>query len=85
MSDTILYRHHQVALIQRLAKERGWSSLEALTIDRCQGRDKDVVLVSMVRFISCSWRVNNPVQERSCGRVWDLYGALVPCRCHPVL
>ena len=43
----------QVALIQRLAKQRGWSSLEALTIDRCQGRDKDVILVSMVRSLCC--------------------------------
>ncbi len=32
-----------------MAKQRGWTGLEALTIDRCQGRDKDVILVSMVR------------------------------------
>ena len=38
-----------MALLQRLAKQRGWDDLEALTIDRCQGRDKDVVLISLVR------------------------------------
>ncbi len=43
----------QVALIQRLAKLRGWDGLEALTIDRCQGRDKDVILVSMVQILHC--------------------------------
>ena len=43
----------QVALIQRLGKQQGWSGLEALTIDRCQGRDKDVILVSMVRLLHC--------------------------------
>lgn len=38
-----------MALLQRLAKQRGWDDLEALTIDRCQGRDKDVILISLVR------------------------------------
>lgn len=38
-----------MALIQRLAKQRGWAGLEALTIDKCQGRDKDVILLSLVR------------------------------------
>lgn len=35
--------------MQRLARQRGWARLEALTIDKCQGRDKDVVLLSLVR------------------------------------
>jgi DNA replication ATP-dependent helicase Dna2 len=39
----------QVALMQRLAKQRGWAGLEALTIDKCQGWEKDVVLLSLVR------------------------------------
>ena len=38
-----------MALLQRLAKQRGWDDLEALTIDRCQGRDKNVILISLVR------------------------------------
>ena len=35
--------------MQRICKERGWSDLEVLTVDKCQGRDKDVVLLSLVR------------------------------------
>ena len=39
----------QVLLLQRICKERSWSDLEVLTVDKCQGRDKDVVLLSLVR------------------------------------
>ena len=60
----------QVALIQRLAKQRGWSSLEALTIDRCQGRDKDVILVSMVRSLYCPMSgYESILQQRPFGSV----------------
>ena len=40
----------QVELLERLIeKDDSLKSVEALTIDRAQGRDKDVILVSMVR------------------------------------
>ena len=39
----------QVSLLQRRARERGWDSLEVLTIDKFQGRDKPIVLISLVR------------------------------------
>ncbi len=39
----------QVLLLQRLCKHMAWSNLEVLTVDKCQGRDKDVVLLSLVR------------------------------------
>ena len=38
----------QVALMQQQAKQR-WPSLEVLTIDKYQGRDKDAILLSLVR------------------------------------
>ena len=41
--------HVQVLLLQRICKQKSWSELEVLTIDKCQGRDKDVVLLSLVR------------------------------------
>lgn len=39
----------QVLLLQRLCKDMAWKDLEVLTVDKCQGRDKDVVLLSLVR------------------------------------
>lgn len=42
------YRAQMALLAQRLA-ERGLGGVEALTIDRAQGRDKTVVVVSLVR------------------------------------
>ena len=43
------YRSVQVALLQRLAVQRGWKELEVLTVDRCQGRDTAALLLSLVR------------------------------------
>ncbi|GAB4823940.1 hypothetical protein N2152v2_010986 [Parachlorella kessleri] len=39
----------QVALLERLTKEGDLPGVECLTVDKCQGRDKDCVLVSFVR------------------------------------
>ena len=39
----------QVCLLDRRAKARGWHGLEVLTIDKFQGQDKQVVLLSLVR------------------------------------
>lgn len=39
----------QVALLKRLTLEQRWTDLEVLTVDKCQGRDKDVILLSLVR------------------------------------
>ncbi|KAK9846251.1 hypothetical protein WJX81_000082 [Elliptochloris bilobata] len=39
----------QITLLQRLAKQRGWSNLEILTVDRFQGRDKAAILLTLVR------------------------------------
>ena len=39
----------QVALLQRQAQRRGWGAVEALTVDKFQGRDKDAILISLVR------------------------------------
>jgi DNA replication ATP-dependent helicase Dna2 len=39
----------QVALMQRQAAARGWGGLETLTVDQCQGRDKEIAIVSLVR------------------------------------
>lgn len=33
----------------RMCKDRSWSEVEVLTVDKCQGRDKDVILLSLVR------------------------------------
>lgn len=39
----------QVALLSRRAKNKGWANVEILTIDKFQGRDKCVALLSLVR------------------------------------
>ena len=39
----------QVSLVSRLCKEHNWSEVEVLTVDKCQGRDKGVILLSLVR------------------------------------
>ena len=39
----------QVALLQRQTQRRGWGAVEALTVDKFQGRDKDAILISLVR------------------------------------
>lgn len=44
-----LLRWSQVLLMSRICKEKSWSQLEVLTVDKCQGRDKDVILLSLVR------------------------------------
>ncbi|KAL0046566.1 hypothetical protein WJX82_003944 [Trebouxia sp. C0006] len=37
----------QVLMLQRVCKDLAWKDLEVLTVDKCQGRDKDVVLLSL--------------------------------------
>eukprot|EP00887_Chlorella_sp_A99_P004604 scaffold4.g4604.t1 len=39
----------QVALVERLCREARLEGVEALTVDKCQGRDKDCILLSLVR------------------------------------
>lgn len=39
----------QVALLGRLAGTAGLEGVEVLTVDKCQGRDKDCILLSLVR------------------------------------
>ena len=39
----------QVALLDRLARGAGLGDVEVLTVDKCQGRDKDFVAISLVR------------------------------------
>eukprot|EP00884_Botryococcus_braunii_P022765 jgi/Botrbrau1/9172/Bobra.0236s0004.1 len=39
----------QVCLMQQQAAARGWAGLEILTMDKYQGRDKEVMLLSLVR------------------------------------
>lgn len=39
----------QVALLQQKVASRGWSETEVLTIDKCQGVEKPVLLLSFVR------------------------------------
>ena len=38
-----------MSLLSRRAQDRAWGDIEVLTIDRFQGRDKLVVLLSLVR------------------------------------
>ncbi len=38
----------QVALLQRRCRQRGWGGLEALTVDKYQGRDKAAIIISLV-------------------------------------
>jgi DNA replication ATP-dependent helicase Dna2 len=62
----------QVALLGRLAKEAGGlDEVEVLTVDKCQGRDKDCILLSLVR--------SNPEAEAG---EWDR-AVSMPCRCRP--
>ncbi|KAK9824153.1 hypothetical protein WJX72_008129 [[Myrmecia] bisecta] len=37
----------QVSLLRRKFEERGWPDLEVLTVDKYQGRDKQVILISL--------------------------------------
>ena len=39
----------QVALLQRQAAAHNWHDVEVLTVDKCQGRDKPALLLSLVR------------------------------------
>lgn len=39
----------QVAMLQQRVASRGWSDVEVLTIDKCQGVEKAVLLLSFVR------------------------------------
>ncbi len=39
----------QVALLVRMTREAGLGDVECLTVDKCQGRDKDCIIVSFVR------------------------------------
>lgn len=39
----------QVALVGRLAQQARLEGVEALTVDKCQGRDKDCVVLSLVK------------------------------------
>lgn len=39
----------QVALLERRARQAGLEGVEVLTVDKCQGRDKQAVLLSLVR------------------------------------
>lgn len=39
----------QVAALARASVTGGWSSVESLTVDKCQGRDRAAVLLSLVR------------------------------------
>lgn len=65
----------QVALMQQQAKQR-WPTLEVLTIDKYQGRDKDAILLSLVRSNSAcnagrlllDWRRFNVAVTRA--KVW---------------
>jgi DNA replication ATP-dependent helicase Dna2 len=38
-----------VALLQRQAQQRGLAGLEALTVDKYQGRDKEAIIISLAR------------------------------------
>jgi DNA replication ATP-dependent helicase Dna2 len=39
----------QVALLLRMVARHPWSDVEVLTIDKCQGRDKPALLLSLVK------------------------------------
>jgi len=39
----------QVALLGRLARDARLEGVEVLTVDKCQGRDKELVVLSLVR------------------------------------
>ena len=39
----------QVALVERRVRAAGLGGVEVLTVDKCQGRDKDAVILSLVR------------------------------------
>ncbi len=56
-----------MALLQRAAQRRHWAGLEALTVDKYQGRDKDAILISLVP----------PVQAPSASMWTDLVPALL--------
>lgn len=42
-------RRDATPTISEGGKQGGWHGVEVLTIDRCQGRDKEVLLISFVR------------------------------------
>ena len=75
----------QVALMQQQAKQR-WPTLEVLTIDKYQGRDKDAILLSLVRSNSAcnagrlllDWRRFNVAVTRA--KVWFCYAVDAVCR-----
>ena len=75
----------QVALMQQQAKQR-WPTLEVLTIDKYQGRDKDAILLSLVRSNSAcnagrlllDWRRFNVAVTRA--KVWVCCAAVEGCR-----
>ncbi len=71
--------------MQQQAKQR-WPTLEVLTIDKYQGRDKDAILLSLVRSnAACNagrllldWRRFNVAVTRA--KVWFCYAVVAVCR-----
>ena len=71
--------------MQQQAKQR-WPRLEVLTIDKYQGRDKDAILLSLVRSNSAcnagrlllDWRRFNVAVTRA--KVWSCCTVLAVCR-----
>ena len=63
----------QVATLARAASNNRWSSVEALTVDKCQGRDRAAVMLSLVRCNKkcepgrplCDWRRVNVAATRA--------------------